>query len=469
MTLPHAIVCVRIGSRSPTQSEILGEVQRLHYQYGDVYDPLRRLETLECQAQVGAVSGFPNINQLVGLVHSTDGRNGVTFVAVNLLAGLVTVISFPEESPRAIVPLDGQAGSHLGNLKNVVSPRAPAITKQLGPHDEIRLLLAGASRHRRGLFLAGSPGWNSSTNSRYRPDVAQSKNDGSLAATLNDANTVFQLFHSLTADDYLAGLVAGFLIREKRPLQRMLQMLPFDPNAHGSPDVLSPLIPEHGLITFDTKLFGSVVNKGRVTIIGGPGIGFGETIGERLHNGTECQNRVGDFAAIYYSGHGSSEGNMQIEKELAFSPEELCDLSQHTGVPYLLILDMCYASRFGKRYRDLLNERKWHGMVMCANDESTSGGLSFESTRLGTVRRPYWRFNVLDSDWSKGRGVYTTALTLAIHQLRECENIAGSKANMTVREFNDYVLRSICEGLTSRYGVPLLKPAIYHADERNAA
>ena len=469
MTLPHALVCVRIGSRSPTQTEILSEVQRLHYQYGDLHEPLRKLETLECQAQVGAVSGFPDINELVRIVHSSDSRKGVTYVAVNLLAGLVTVISFPEESPRTIIPLDGQAGSHLGNLKNVVAPRAPAVTKQLGPHDEIRLLLAGASRHRRGLFLAGSPGWNSSTNSEYRPHVAQSKNDASLGATLNDANTVFQLFHSLTADDHLTGLVAGFLIREKRPLQRMLQMLPFDPSAHGSTDVLSPLIPEHGLITFDTKLFGSVVNKGRVTIIGGGGIGFGETVGERLHNSTECENRVGDFAVIYYSGHGSSEGNMQIEKDLAISPEELCDLSQLAGVPYLLILDMCYASRFGKRYRDLLKERKWHGMVMCANDEGTSGGLSFESTTLGTVRRPYWRFNVLDSDWSQGRGVYTTALTLAVHQLRECENITGSKANLSVREFNDYMLRSICEGLASKFGVPLLKPTVYYGSEENVA
>jgi hypothetical protein len=108
-------------------------------------------------------------------------------------------------------------------------------------------------------------------------------------------------------------------------------------------------------------------------------------------------------------------------------------------------------------------------MVMCANDERTSGGLSFESKALGALRRPYWRFNILNPNWSKGRGVYTTALTLAIHQLRECEATTGANANVSVKEFNDYLLRSICEGLASKYGMPLLKPTIYYGDDRDAS
>jgi hypothetical protein len=461
MRQPHRILCVKIGEESPTQSEILSEVQRVHYQYGDLHKQLADIDELDCNAQVGTVPGFPDIDQLIRLAHSDGPPQGASFVCVNLLARLVTIITFPESSPPSIFPLDGQAGSHLARLKNIVTSRAPSVSKQLSPQDEIRHLLAGNYRHRRGLFLAGSPGWNSASDNLNRSELAQNKNNASLAATLNDANAMFHLFHSLTNNDHLTGLVAGFLIREKVALHTLLHMLPFDADRHGNANVLSPLIPEHGLITFDTKLFGSFDNKGRTIIIGGAGIGFGETIGERMHNSSTCEERLGHFAVIYYSGHGSSEGNMQIEEHLAITPEEVCDLSRATGVPYLIILDMCFASRFGSRYRDLLRKQNWSGIVMCANDTNTSGGLSFESKIMGSIRRPYWRMNILDTDWSKGRGIYTTAFTLAIQQLREHENATESHANLSIEDFNEYMLRPICEGLNVRHGLPLLRPTIF--------
>jgi hypothetical protein len=296
MRQPHRILCVKIGEESPTQSEILSEVQRVHYQYGDLHKQLADIDELDCNAQVGTVPGFPDIDQLIRLAHSDGPPQGASFVCVNLLARLVTIITFPESSPPSIFPLDGQAGSHLARLKNIVTSRAPSVSKQLSPQDEIRHLLAGNYRHRRGLFLAGSPGWNSASDNLNRSELAQNKNNASLAATLNDANAMFHLFHSLTNNDHLTGLVAGFLIREKVALHTLLHMLPFDADRHGNANVLSPLIPEHGLITFDTKLFGSFDNKGRTIIIGGAGIGFGETIGERMHNSSTCEERSDEIA-----------------------------------------------------------------------------------------------------------------------------------------------------------------------------
>lgn len=461
MTSPLSIVSLRIRADAPSQDEILREVGRLHHQYADIYDPLKKMgDTIQCNATVGSVDGFPDINQLLQLANSGISVPTISFVAINLVAKLVSVITFPNDRP-AIVMLDRQANSHIASLKNFVSDRTLSATAELSPQDDIRHLLAGISRNRRGLFLAGSPGWGSPSKQLHEPTIATNKNDASLAATLNDANSFFHVFHSLTADDYLSGLVAGFLIREKQSLHKMLEMLPFDSDARGDTDTLSRLIPERGLITFDTKLFGSVDNQGRTTIIGGPGIGFGETVGERMHNASTCGDRVGQFAIIYYSGHGSTEGNLQIEKSLAITPDEFCEISHRTGVPYLIILDMCHSSRFGQRYVDLLSKHQWPGIVMCANNETTSKGLSFESTRMGIIRRPFWTFNILSPDWSKGRGIYSTAFTLAIEQLREYETMNETHANISLQDFNDAMLRPICEGFASQFDMPLLRPTVY--------
>lgn len=461
MTAPLSIVSVRIRGDAPSQDDILREVSRLHYQYADVHEPLKRMrDTIQCNAAVGSVDGFPNINQLLQVANSNLSVPTISFVAINLVTKLVSVITFPSDR-HAMVMLDRQANSHISGLKNVFSSYVAPTAALISPQDEIRHLLAGTSRYRRGLFLAGSPGWSSLSAKMPELTTATNKNDAPLAATLNDANSFFHVCHSLTADDYLPGLVAGFLIREKESLRRMLEMLPFDSDAHGKTNVLSPLIPEHGLITFDTKLSGSVDNQGQTVIIGGGGIAFGESVGERMHNASPCSDRVGQFAIIYYSGHGSDEGNLQIERDLAITPDELCEISHRTGVPYLIILDMCHSSRFGRRYLNLLNRHQWLGIVMCANDDATSQGLSFESTVMGQIRRPFWTFNILRPDWSKGRGIYSTAFTLAIEQLREYESMNGTNANISLQDFNDAMLRPICESFSSQFGVPLLRPTVY--------
>lgn len=461
MTAPLSIISLRIRGDTPSQDDILREVGRLHCQYADIHEPLKQMgETIQCNATVGSVDGFPDINQLLQLANPDTAVPTISFVAINLVAKLVSVITFPYDRP-AMVMLDRQSNSHIAGLKNVVSTHASPATAELSPRDEVRHLLAGISRNRRGLFLAGSPGWSAPSKQMRLRAAATNKNDASLAATLNDANSFFHVFHSLTADDHLTGLVAGFLIREKQSLRKMLEMLPFDADAHGNTDTLSPLIPERGLITFDTKLRGSVDNQGRATIIGGPGIGFGETVGERMHNTSHCGDRTGQFAIIYYSGHGSAEGNLQIENTLAITPDEVCEISHRTGVPYLLILDMCHSSRFGQRYVDVLSKRQWPGIVMCANDHTTSKGLSFESTRMGFIRRPFWTFDILSPDWSKGRGIYSTAFTLAIEQLREHETMNDTNANITLQDFNDAMLRPICEGFASQFDMPLLRPTVY--------
>lgn len=456
MSQPYSIVCVRMGDKEPAQSDVLNELRRVQYQYGDLH-PLLRLDKVDCSIKVGAGSGFPDINKLIEATYAKDSAKGVSFVCLNLFTQLVTIITFPGISPHSIIPLDEQPGSHLAGLKNIITPHSLPVQKQLSLQDEIRHLLPGISRHRQGLFLAGSPGWNSVSNSRNGSQLTHSKNDASLSATLNDANAMFHLFHSLTEEDFLSGLVAGFLIQEKAKLLSMLQMLPVAPHSVG----FSKIKPEHGLITFDTKLCGSVTNKGSAVFTGEGGIGFGETIGERLHNGSGCADKLGQFAVIYYSGHGSKEGNMQIEKQLAIEPEELFEISMATGIPYLIILDMCFSSHFAHRYCNLLRKSNWAGIVMCANDSYTSGGLSFESKIMGSIRRPYWSFNILPSNWSQGRGLYTTAFTLAIQQLREYENISGLNVNLSIEDFNRFMLRSICEKLATQYRVPLLKPTVF--------
>src|SRR5579872_4408227 len=98
MTLPPRIICIGLGGKSPVQSDILGELRRLRYQYGDLHDSLKDLEEVNSTVQVGSTASFPNLDQVLQHFHSKDSPRGVTFVAINFFAKLITILNFPEKT-----------------------------------------------------------------------------------------------------------------------------------------------------------------------------------------------------------------------------------------------------------------------------------------------------------------------------------------------------------------------------------
>ena len=304
---------------------------------------------------------------------------------------------------------------------------------------------------------------------------------GLLAATKNDANVLLTILQGLTENQHFPGLTCAGLVRRKDALLSVIGLPMWNRSSvlgFGQDASLGM----EGPVLYDTRLQGVIVRKG-VVMGGGISVKDGTPtveshtvmIGgqveltpfactpERLYRPCSRSETATEYGFVYYSGHGAANGDIQVEANGSVSPEEIHALSKEAGLPLIIVLDMCHADRFGTRYRELLESEHWHGLVLCANREGVSNGSAFEDAQMTSVRRPLGTVGILPSDHDAGRGVYTTALSLALMKLYDWDCGLSSPASCTIGDFNDGLLIPICAWLSRRFRVPLQVPTVHGA------
>lgn len=481
MKYPAHLLCLKYSDVNPTNDEARDQLESILLHYSDLHPCLDNLKKFMLKHRSAEF-------ELIG----TNSYQGPRFIPVRYfetlrsrfqLSGLSfvfsdidtqgqlfwTLLNFPKERPSPLI-IAGFGSAFTVDLRKIRSSN-PTTSRFINSDDDIRQMLAGFSHQRRGIISAGSPGWESKrVLFGQKSQTIRSKNEGLLQATLNDTNSMFHLMHSLTSDDTLAGIVTGFLIRKKKSLINFLSLAASKPSAEKVKSLLDDPDWENGFISVDARISWPIgFQGGKVVIAPGSRIlgsgGENELInGERLMYSQmpkiyDTENVP--FIFIYYSGHGSSKGEIQIEEKDAVSAEELFEKSYKDRIPYLIVLDMCYSWKFGHAYKSLLERYNWNGIIMCANDESHSQSLSFESEQLCWVRRIHWPLNIVRSDWPKGRGVYTTAFVLGMLYLRYLDVMEGKYISVSISDFNDFVLRSICKHLSEESKLPFQNPVVY--------
>jgi hypothetical protein len=423
---------------------------------------------------LGSFGGNPVLSAttLGGWIHQYQLQG--TVIAIGNVSPSVkiywTILAFPDDpGPDLLI---GGIGPEIGLPLVDLSLAASTPLRYPSEREDIRGLLGGLTRKRRAALLAGSPGWDAPTGQGNK--VFRTKNLGDLQATLNDADTIFQTLHSMTSDDVLRGLFSGFLITEKKMLLDLLGAATRGVTRESlhrlfpGPPIKSGALFCDAQFSFSARLSEGVVLGGSIISADPDEIGpnldpqkFIFTTGERMvPTGLTAGRGAEDYALIYYSGHGSADGQLQIGRHSAVSPDEIFELSVARSLPCVLILDMCYAFKFGERYVGLAREAGWPALVLCANSGDCGTELSWEHQELGWLRRGRWPASIVATDFAKGRGVYTAALTLALRLIGDLDRETGGTIRVSVREFNDVLVRKICARIAERWGLPLQVPMI---------
>lgn len=492
----------KLGTNAPSHKEaesvVMSTMSRLRTDYPEIYTGLLTTiegdrDQFELRLIVGTMLCDHNDNE-DQLVEETKKRyrqstlyniglctqNGDTYRIVLALPGMC------ETGNRKIELYDDV----LASIKKTMDPLD--ISGKFSESLEIRQLLGSWGCVRRGVLLAGSPGWDGTST-----DVVRSKNRGHLVATWNDCNDIVQALLASSPDNTLHGSVCLGTIQTRDGFFGMLKYMTVDTHQrirdHNNMkkkaqelnrdffEYLSEEDEFHALAK-KHKIRGYIGTDAFLCSAHFDGDGLAETLPEGGVGSTQpyvtqmcrivplefqrliCQEPFEDidsYILVFYSGHGSRDGNMQIEMNEAIEPEELADVSFEMDIPLFVVLDMCYSALFAERFVAQLDAIGWKGMVLTANDKETSAGLSFEAESMAAVRKPSWPVSFNKPDWSKGRGVFTSAFLQSLLYLYETEQSTGSPYTVDVRTFTEEILRVVCAQLNANYGVPLLKPCLF--------
>jgi hypothetical protein len=133
------------------------------------------------------------------------------------------------------------------------------------------------------------------------------------------------------------------------------------------------------------------------------------------------------YCFIYYSGHGSTKGNLVLSAGNVVTPNEIFEVSKNLNLPFLIIVDMCHAGKFGEEYKRLARENNWKGIVLCSSNPDEE---SFEHRRMSEVQfnnSPIIVRGIMKPNLSLGQGIFSAAFVVALNQL-------GSRNNFTFQE-----------------------------------
>lgn len=140
-----------------------------------------------------------------------------------------------------------------------------------------------------------------------------------------------------------------------------------------------------------------------------------------------------DYCFVYYSGHGNSEGGIALSNGNVTSPEEVFNVSLKLNLPFFIVLDMCFAGRFGEKYQRLVREHNWKGIVLCSSRPNES---SFEHGLMREIRfnnGPIIVSGVMTPNLLLGQGIFSAAFIVALNQVKM------SGYNFTFKEFIDKI------------------------------
>lgn len=382
---------------------------------------------------------------------------------------------------------------------------------------DIRQALGGYNGRRLGVLLAGSPGWDKRI--RLRTRSCRSKNEGLLPATLNDCNNMFKLIHGLSPTNLLYGAVLAGLIKSKKAFIDLLICLRTYNSKVAEKYVLNQNHVE-GVLYINSEVPGHAIKGGILYDYRTSKAKDGQNTFSGMIKGAifgplfdiECERLIGpvhgwvpvdkeftksnkstfdmpylvdlpipyvpnvfntDYAVIYYSGHGNPKG-IQIEKNETITPQELAQVCMEYKISLFLILDMCYAANFAKEFTQQMKNNGMPSVVMCSEDISMK---SYESKECVDLWSFHWPIDIQRSDITCGQGVYSTAISFGLICIREMEMkqagypsiseigafsmVQGRTSIISIQDFNDKILKSICETMATAYGVPLQKPSVY--------
>ena len=128
---------------------------------------------------------------------------------------------------------------------------------------------------------------------------------------------------------------------------------------------------------------------------------------------------------------------------------------------------MCYGARFAQRFVARLEEIAWSGLVLTANDVETNSGHAYESEAVNNLRWYSFPVYINRPDWTLGRGVYTSAFALGLCMLYESERVTNVPHTVSVRDFNDRILRPLCSSMSKTLSVPVIRPCVYSHSHRH--
>jgi len=401
-------------------------------------------------------------NELERIVRSAQPSGKLYSIGVLCPDGRAYRVFFglPATSPTTTIRKDFALTEMGVSVMRAARRRSRGV--ELGVDSDIRELLACRRFQRRALVIAAAPGWDAPAipGDYGRHNMALVKNAAPLPAAHNDCTSFLQLLQLLTEDNILRGESFIGIVRTRLGVMGLL-----DHFLGGDVDLTNLLDSARlsGEIARDAEV-GLLSQSDSVSITGGKARLVGNApapedrlMGAPVHVPTRL-TAAGDppsYALLYYSGHGTGQGDIRIEEDQALKPEDLAMLSAKHGVPLVVVLDMCNAAQFGYRYATALRDLGGSGIVMCAND-----GEAYASRRLADIRRPQLPIPILGRHPEAGFGTFTSAFCLGLLQLREAELAEGHHIEVSVEDFNARIVRPLCEVFSASYGVPLQRPLV---------
>jgi len=273
---------------------------------------------------------------------------------------------------------------------------------------DLRSILACKGFERKFTICIGAPSQASGVDE-------SSRNSGFLPGVWNDYNAIIGLLGRFHPYGKLPGVTAVGIVQDKGTLIDMMDELPaWSPDSGAAAPSVAGF---DGTMIHEGALYAPGVYMDRVWVGEGSAIPHGKRIqlkdvivspggdlsagGERaplwkeeellIPDGVEFDNAdaIGPipYGLIYYAGHGSPSGNLQINAEELISPNELLAHSKRIGIPLLVIADMCHSHQFGSRFRDAMAKHDFPGVVIAATS-NTGRETAMEAEVLDRIPRP---------------------------------------------------------------------------------
>lgn len=133
---------------------------------------------------------------------------------------------------------------------------------------------------------------------------------------------------------------------------------------------------------------------------------------------------------IYYSGHGTNDGYLAVSNGNYITAEDIAKISNDINLPFLIVLDMCHAGKFGEDY---FKYSKVPGSLLLCSCHSKETSLELPLYKISLMREKYSIVfpGMISENAGYGQGLFTAAFTAT------CNNFSCNLENIS---FEDFVL-----------------------------
>jgi hypothetical protein len=370
-------------------------------------------------------------------------QNGESF-------SLVCLLVFPRSSryPKYVrvdhaIPVDLAGATHSCDYGKI------------SKDSDIRAVFSGHGFQRVGMIASGSPGWDMTI-------VDRSRNCGTLSAVWNDFQALVSLLRLFDREARLSGVTVAGVVQNRSAVLGALREIvkPAEAQDFRAIDGLNANVLKDVVLGLDSPLNNALLTGASIT---DSTIGRSPTEEEYLvppH--IEARSRGGHpYVLFSYAGHGTRFGELAVERGASVAPKDIFEISYQAGIPFVIIVDMCYSHFFGEQYGELMDRRGFPGVVICAtSNRNENDPKAYEHEFMKVVRRPQGLFRVT-STAQPSRGVFSSALVWSLLHLRDLDYQEPGGIPISFDQVLGRIVTPACASLANSAGLPIQSPTAF--------